>query len=84
MHLQERSHTRRESNTGGLGAKRACTWFKNGWRAFRSRVRSSHVLRPLSATRSLILNVSMCKVVLRRHDDPTNGPMGDPSMVMLP
>ena len=39
---------------------------------------------PLSATRSLILNVSTCKVVCRRHDDPTNGPTGDPSMVRLP
>ena len=24
------------------------------------------------------------KVVCRRHDDPTNGPTGDPSMVRLP
>ena len=83
-HLRERSRMRRDSNTGGLGAKRACTRFKNGSRVFRSHVRSSQVLRPLSATRSLILNVSTCKVVCRRHDDPTNGPTGDPGMVRLP
>ena len=28
MHLWERSRMRRDSNTGGLGAKRACTRFK--------------------------------------------------------
>ena len=39
---------------------------------------------PLSATRLLILNVSTCTVVCRRHDDPTNGPTGDPCMVRLP
>ena len=75
---------RHDSNTGGLGAKRACARFKNGSCMFRSHVRLSHVLRPLSATRSLILNVSMCSIVCRRHDDPTNGPMGDPGMVRLP
>ena len=57
---------------------------QNSSHVFRSRIRSSHVLRPLSATRSLILDVSTCKVVCRRHDDPTNGPTGDPSMVRLP
>ena len=82
--LQERSRMCHDSNTGSLGAKRACAQFKNGSRMFRSHVRSSHVLRPLSATLSLILNVSTCKVVRRRHNDPTNGPMGDPSMVRLP
>ena len=57
---------------------------KIGSRVFRSRVRLLQMLPPLSATLSLILNVSTCKVVCRRHDDPTNGPMGDPSMVRLP
>ena len=71
----------RNSNTGGLGAKRACAQFKNSSCVFRSRVRSLHVFRPLSATRSLILNVSTCSMVCRHHDDPTNGPTGDPSMV---
>ena len=75
---------RRNSNTGGFGAKRACVRFKNGSRAFRSCVHSSHVLHLLSATRSLILYVSTCKVVCRRHDDPTNGPTGGPRMAMLP
>ena len=84
VRLQERSRMCRDSNTGGLGAKQACARFKNGSRAFRSRVHSSHVLHQLSATRSLILYVSTCKVVCRRHDDPTNGRTGDPSMVMLP
>ena len=82
--LWQCSRMRRDSNTGGLGAKQACTQFKNGSRVFRSHVRSSHVLRSLSATRSLILNVSTCSIVCRRHDDPTNGPMGDPGMVRLP
>ena len=82
--LRERSRMRRDSNTGGLAAKRACAQFKNGSHVFRSHVRSSHVLRPLRATRSLILNVSTCSIVCRRHDDPTNGPMGDPGMVRLP
>ena len=82
--LRENSRMRRDSNTGGLVAKRACARFKNGSGVFRSHVRSSHVLRPLSATRSLILNVSTCSIVCRRHDDPTNGPMGDPGMVRLP
>ena len=72
------------SNTGSLGAKRACARFKNGSRLFRSHVRSSHVLRPLSATRSLILNVSTCSIVCCRHDVPTSGPTGDPGMVRLP
>ena len=75
---------RRDSNICGLGAKRACARFKNGFRMFRSHVRSSHVLRSLSASRSLILNVSMCSIVCHRHDDPTNGPMGDPGTVRLP
>ena len=74
---------RHDSNTGGLGAKWACARFKNGTCMFWSRVRSSHVFRQLSATRSLILNVSTCNVVCRRHEDPTNGPMGDPGMVRL-
>ena len=67
-----------------LGTKWACAQFKNGSHVFWSRVCSSHVLHPLSATRSQILNVSRCKVVCRRHDDPTNGPIGDPGMVHLP
>ena len=83
-HLQERSRMRHDSNTGSLGTNRACAWFKNGLCVFRSHVRSSHVLRPLSATRWLILNVSTRIIVCRRHDDPTNGPMGDPGMVRLP
>ena len=74
----------RDSNTGSLGAKEACARFKNGSRVFQSRIHSSHVLRPLSATRSLILNVSTCIMVCRRYDDPTNGPTGDPGMVRLP
>ena len=74
----------RDSNMDGLGAKQACAWFKNGSHVFRSHVRSLHVLRPLSATRSLILNVSTCSIVCRHHEDPTNGPMGDPGMVRLP
>ena len=84
VRLREHSCMHRDSNTGGIGAKRACVRFKNGSRMFRSHVRSSHVLCPLSATRSLILNVSTCIIVCRRHDDPTNGPMGDPGMVRLP
>ena len=82
--LRERSRTRHDSNMGSLCAKRACVRFKNGSRVFRLHVRSLRVLRPLSATRSLILNVSTCKVVCRRHDDPFNGPTGDPRMVRLP
>ena len=83
-HLRECLRTRHVSNTGNLGAKRACAQFKNGLHVFRSHVRSARVLRPLSATRSLILNASTCKVVCRRHDDPTNGPTGDTSIVRLP
>ena len=83
-HLRERSYMRRDSNTGGLGAKWACARFKNGLRVFRSHVRSSHVLHLLSATRSLILNVSTCSIVCPCRDDPTNGPTGDPGMVRLP
>ena len=49
-----------------------------------SRTGIFNMLRSLSATRSLILNVSTCIIVCRRHDDPTNGPMGDPGMVRLP
>ena len=71
-------------NMGGLGAKQACAWFKNGLLVFQSCVHSSRELRPLSASHSFILNVSTCKKVCRRHEDPTNGPMGDPSMVRLP
>ena len=82
--LRERSRMCRDSNTGGLGTKWACARFKNGLRMFRSHVRSSHVLHPLIATRSLILNVSMCSIVCRHHEDPTNGPTGDPGMVRLP
>ena len=74
----------RDSNTGGLGAKQACTRFKNGSRMFRSCVCLSHVLRQLSATRSLIFNVSTCIMVCCRQEDPTNGPTGDPGMVRLP
>ena len=51
---------------------------------FWSHVCLSRDLRQFSATRWLILNVSTCKVVCRRHDDPTNGPTGDPCMVRLP
>ena len=82
--LRERSRMRRNSNKGGLGAKQACAQFKNGSHVFRLHVGSLHVLRPLSATRSLILNLSTCSIVCRRHDDPTNGPTGDPGMVRLP
>ena len=71
----------RDSNTGGLGTKRACMQFKNCSCVFRARVRLSHVLRPLSSTRLLILNVSTCSMVCRHHDDST---MGDPGMVRLP
>ena len=84
MRLWEHSRMRRDSNTGGLGAKRACAQFKNGLRVFRSHIRSSHVLRPLSATRLLILNVSTCIMVCRRDDDPTNGRTGDPGVVRQP
>ena len=73
-----------DSNTGSLGTKWACAQFKNSSRVFWSHIHSLHVFRPLSATRSLILNASTCKVVCRRHDDPKNGPTGDPSMVRLP
>ena len=73
-----------DPNTRSLGAKWACAQFKNGSCVFWSHVHSLHVLHPLDATRSLILNVSTCKVVCRRHDDPMNGPTGDPSMVRLP
>ena len=82
--LRERSRMHRDSNTGGLGAKWACARFKNGSHVFQLHVCSSHVLHPSSATRSLILNVSTCSIVCRRHEDPTNGPMGDPGMVSLP
>ena len=82
--LRECLRTCCDSNTGGLGAKWACTWLKNGSHMFQSCIHLSHVLHPLSATWSLILNVSMCKVVCRHHEDPTNGPTGDPSMVRLP
>ena len=75
---------RRDSNMGSLGAKQACAQFKNGLHVFCTCVHSSYVLHLLSATLLLILNVSMCKVVCHRHDDPTNGPTGDPSMVRLP
>ena len=74
----------RDSNTGGLGAKWACMWFKNGLCMFRSCVRLSCMLHRLNATWSLILNISTFKVVCRRHNDPTNGPTCDPSMVRLP
>ena len=74
----------RDSNTGSLGTKRACMQFKNSSRLFQSHIHLLHMLCPLSVTRSLILNASMCQVVCRRHNDPTNGPMGDPSMVRLP
>ena len=69
---------------GHLGAKQACARFKNGSHSFRSHVRPSHVLRLSSATRSLILDVSTCNVICRRHEDPMNGPTGDPSTVRLP
>ena len=75
---------RRDSNMGGLGAKWACARFKNGSHVFWSNVHLSHVLRPLSASRLLILNVSTCIIECRRHDDPTNGPTGDTGMVRLP
>ena len=83
-HLRECSRTRHDPNMGSLGAKRACAWFQNGSRLFWSHVHLSRMLRPLSVTQSLILNVSMCSIVCRRHDNPTNGPMGDPGMVRLP
>ena len=82
--LRERSRMRPDSITGGLGAKRACARFKNGSRMFRPHVRSSRLLCQLSATQSLILNVSMCSIVCFRLEDPTNGPTGDPGMVRLP
>ena len=82
--MRERLRTRHDSSTGSLGAKRTCARFKSGSCVLRSHVRSSRMLRSLIPTRSLILNVSTCKVVCRRHDDPTNGPTGDPSMVRLP
>ena len=72
------------SNTDGLGTKQACMQLKNGSCIFRLHICSLHVLHPSSATRSLILDISMCNVICRRHDDPTNGPTGDPSMVRLP
>ena len=75
VRLWEHSRMRRNSNTDSLGAKRTL---------FRSHIRSSHVLRPLIATRLLILNVSTCSVVCRRHEYPTNGLTGDPGMVRLP
>ena len=84
MRLRERSRMRRDSNRGSLGAKRACVRFKNGSLVLRSHVRLSHVLHPLSATQSIIVNVSTCTIVCRRHEDPTNGPTGDPGMVRLP
>ena len=59
-----------DSNTGSLGAKRACVQFQNGSCMFRSHVCSLHVLHLSSATRSLILDVSMCNMICRRHDDP--------------
>ena len=73
-----------DSNTGGLSAKWACTWFKNGSHVFRSHVHSSHVLRPSMVTHSRNLDISTCNVICRRHDDPKNGPTGDPSIVRLP
>ena len=67
-----------------LGTKQACVLFKNSLHVFQLCVCLSHVLHLLSATRPFLLNVSTCKVVCRRHDVPTNGPTGDPSMVRLP
>ena len=43
-----------------------------------------NMLHSSSATQSLILDVSTCNVICHCHDDPTNGPIGDPSMVRLP
>ena len=74
----------RNSNTGGLGTKWAYMWLKNGSHALRSHVRLLHVLRPSSATWSLILDFSTCSMVCRRHDNPKNGHTGDPIMVRLP
>ena len=79
-HLQELSYVHCDSNTGGLGAKWACTRFNNSSCAFQSHVHSSHVLHPSSATRSLILDVSTCNMMCRLHEDPTNGPTDDRSM----
>ena len=74
----------RDSNTGGLGAKQACTQLRNDSQAFRSLVHLSHMLHQSSASQSLIIDVSVCNVICRHHDEPTNGPTGDPSMVLLP
>ena len=82
--LQDRLRMPHDSDKGGLGAKQACARLKNCSPMFQSHICLSHVLHPLTATRSLILNVSTCKVVCYRHKDPTNGPTGDPSMERLP
>ena len=84
VRLQEHLHMHRDSNTGGLGTKWACVQFNNGLHMFQSHIHSLQVLHQSSATRTLILDVSMCNMICRRHDDPTNGPTGDPSMVRLP
>ena len=60
VHLQGCSHTCRDSNTGSLGAKQACMQFENSLHTFQSHIHSSHMLHPSSATRSLILDISMC------------------------
>ena len=65
---------------GCLGAKWACIF---DLRAFRSHIHPSHVFHLSSASRSLILDVPTCNGICRRHDVPMNGPMGDPSMVIL-
>ena len=83
-HLRKHLCACHDSNTGSLGAKWACVWFNNGSHAFQSHVHLLHMLHLSSVTRSLILDVSSCNVICRRHDNPMNGPMGDPSMVRLP
>ena len=57
---------------------------KNCSRVFWSHVRRWVALLSLSATRSLIVNVSTCSIVCCCHEDPTIGATGDPGMVRLP
>ena len=42
------------------------------------------VARASSAKCDSVAHIKCLHVVCRRHDDPTNGPTGDPSMVRLP
>ena len=54
VHLQEHLRTCHDSNTGSLGAKQACAWFKKGLHVFQLHVHLFHMLHPFGVTRSLV------------------------------